>query len=89
MWQNDPCVIDVGRHLTGKGASYAGRTVDFKKLALRLGPEARHEMRALRSTRVNAIEVSSGGILKAIDRLTDMAAKRQATKEMERVGARR
>lgn len=86
-WPIDHSVIDVGQVVKGKGAAYTGRTVDLEKLALRLGPEAHREMRApifsfwSISTRGHAKEARSNGILKEMDRATDIATLRQAAKD--------
>lgn len=86
-WPVDPAVIDVQRLVKGRGAANATRKVDLEQLALRLGPEARRDMReptisfGSLSTRGRAIEATNDAMLKAMDRLASVAAGKQAAKE--------
>lgn len=81
-WPVDPRRIDVGRLLTGKGAAYASRKVDLRRLMVRLGPEARREMELPMvsfgsiSNRGRAVVPTSDGVLAAIGELD--AAKEEA-----------
>jgi len=83
MWPIDPSVIDVGRLTKGKGAQYSARKVDLEQLALRLGPEARRDMReppisfGSISSRGQAIEATNDGMRTAIDQLAAMALEKQ------------
>ena len=86
-WPIDPSVIDVGRLTKGKGAQYAARKVDLEQLALRLGPEARRDMREPAisfgsiSTRGRAIEATSDGMLTAMGQLAAIALEKQKAKD--------
>jgi len=86
-WPINPSIVTVDRLVQGMGALNAVRTVDLKQLALRLGPEARHNMREPAisfgsiSTRGRAIESTNDAMLEAMDELVAIAAGKQAAKD--------
>jgi len=86
-WPIDPSVIDVGRLTKGKGAQCAARKVIIEQLALKLGPEARRDMRKPAisfgsiSTRGRAIEATSDGMLTAMGQLAAIALEKQKAKD--------
>ena len=74
-----------------KGPVNAARKVDLEHLALRLGPEARRDMRepvvsfGSISNRGRAIEATNDAMLKAMDELAAVAASKQAAKDKHQV----
>ena len=86
-WPIDPSVVNADRLVKGKGAANASRNVDLEQLALRLGPEARRDMRepvisfGSISTRGRAIEATNDAMLEAMDELAAVAAGKQAAKD--------
>jgi len=90
-WPIDPSVIKVDRLVNRKGPVNAARKVDLEHLALRLGPEARRDMRepvvsfGSISNRGRAIEATNDAMLKAMDELAAVAASKQAAKDKHQV----
>jgi len=86
-WTVSPDEINVGRLLLGKGVRNSERKVDLEQLAIRLGPEARRDMRHLQiefgsvSTRGLAPEATAPAVLAAFEALEAEATRKQAAKE--------
>eukprot|EP00170_Pyropia_yezoensis_P003994 contig_16519_g4005 len=89
-WPINPGAIDVTRLLKGKCTKYSQRKVDIERLSVRLGPEARREMREpLLSfgsvpTRGRAVEATTEAVLGALGELDKAAAaKKNAEDKLE------
>lgn len=86
-WPVDPTAIDLSRLVKGKGIVNANRSVNLAQLIVRLGPEARRDMRnpvllfRSVSTQGRAIEATSESVLEALRALDAVAAKKVAAKD--------
>lgn len=86
-WPISPGAIDVTRLLKGKGTKYSRRKVDIERLCVRLGPEARREMREQHvsfgsvPTRGRAVEATSEAVLGALGELDKAAAAKRSAKD--------
>lgn len=86
-WPINPGAIDASRLVKGKGACKSSRKVDLEQLAVRLGPEARRDMRqhvvafGSVTTRGRALEATSEAVLQTLRDLETVAAKKQAATE--------
>lgn len=86
-WPINPTAIDVSRLVKGKGPVNAKRKVNLEQLIVRLGPEARRDMRnpvlsfGSVSTRGRAVEATSEAVLETLRELDAAAARKVAAKE--------